>query len=714
MSVTSAWEVLQSNGKRQHPDSLISMAEPGSSHQLLSDILTRPNIEEQMGAIFHAVRETVDMDVLAVVRRTSSPGMCCLSVFSEGDGTTEQEVPITEPFSRWSWSESPIQTSSIELSHRIPAANSVILRQGIRSCFVHPLVVADEEAGFLILCSSDDHAFQSLDFTLIRSVATHVAVALERAEKVSEHAVLATEYHRLQTIQQVSEAVMSEIDRSRQIETVSSSMRDILGIEHVDLLLYDPEKGAMLWEGSGFLNTRVVPRAFHKSMLDTPSFIAYVHRGSAVYNKSQLEEAAADVPTIRPLLDAGVKEACSISLITHNKCLGFLNAFSSEENKFTPNCVSILTAITKAIAIAVDNALAYEEISKLKDTLTREKHYLRDEIATDRRFDEIIGESSALRNVLDQIETVADSDATVLILGETGTGKELIARALHTLNSRRDRPFIKINCAAIPSDLLESELFGHEKGAFTGASTAKIGLIELAHKGTLFLDEVGDLPLSLQPKLLRVLQERQLSRVGSTRTITVDFRLIAATNQNLLQMVASRQFRSELYYRLNVFPVSLPALRDRREDIPALVRHFVTTFANLRKRTIEFIPEEVMQALVQYDWPGNIRELENVIERAVILSKGRRLDVPATSLLSGPLEIQPAFHLAAPPRDETPLESEFAAENAKSRDRILLALKECRGIIAGPNGAATRLGMKRTTLLWRMQRLGIQTRREFS
>jgi len=321
-----------------------------------------------------------------------------------------------------------------------------------------------------------------------------------------------------------------------------------------------------------------------------------------------------------------------------------------------------------------------------------ERRYLEEELNTEHRFEDIIGDSVELRRVLKQAETVSATDVTVLILGETGTGKDLIARAIHQLSPRRERTLVKLNCAAIPTGLLESELFGHEKGAFTGAIAQKIGRLELAHKGTLFLDEVGDLPIEIQPKLLRALQEKEFERLGGTRTVPVDARLVAATNRDLAKMVADREFRSDLYYRLRVFPIYVPPLRDRREDIPLLVRYFLDLHARKLDRRIATIPDEVMQALVQWHWPGNIRELENFIERAVILSKGPELRAPLSELESF---------------EEIPGGGGSNLETAE-REHILRVLREAKGAIGGPNGAAVRLGLKRTTLNSKLKKLGIK------
>jgi formate hydrogenlyase transcriptional activator len=351
-----------------------------------------------------------------------------------------------------------------------------------------------------------------------------------------------------------------------------------------------------------------------------------------------------------------------------------------------------LAQVAGQIALAVENALTYRQIEELKNRLAEEKLYLEDEIRTEYQFAEIIGHSAPIKNILRQVEVVAPADTTVLIQGETGTGKELIARALHHLSTRKERTFVKLNCAAIPGGLLESELFGHEKGAFTGAIAQKVGRFELADGGTLFLDEIGEIPSELQPKLLRVLQEQEFERLGGIRTLHVNVRLVAATNRDLAKMVAAHEFRSDLYYRLNVFPLTLPPLRDRREDIPLLVRYFVQQHARRLKRTIESIPTDAMMALTHYSWPGNVRELENIVERSVLLSPGPVLRVAVDDL--------------KPPTDAPDLRTPVTLVDAE-REHILRALQEAKWVLGGPHGAAARLGMKRSTLHWKMKKLNI-------
>jgi formate hydrogenlyase transcriptional activator len=390
----------------------------------------------------------------------------------------------------------------------------------------------------------------------------------------------------------------------------------------------------------------------------------------------------------------GLNSFCDVPLISRHRILGILAVARHEENTFDREEVAFLAQVANQIAIAVENALAYGEIAELKDKLAQEKVYLEDEIRGDLDFEGIVGQSSALRHVLQLVETVAPSDSTVLLLGETGTGKELIARAIHERSRRKDRTFVKMNCAAIPTGLLESELFGHERGAFTGAITQKVGRLELADQGTLFLDEVGDIPIEIQPKLLRALQEREFERLGSTRTKKVDLRLVAATNRNLEKMIEAREFREDLFYRLNVFPIRIPPLRERPEDIPLLVRYFAQKYARRMEKRIESIPTATMKKLSRWHWPGNIRELENFIERSVILSQGPALQVPVGELTNH-AKIAPVV---------TPTDS-------AQRDQIIEVLRQTGGRVAGPKGAAARLGIKRTTLISRMKKHGIDARR---
>jgi formate hydrogenlyase transcriptional activator len=426
---------------------------------------------------------------------------------------------------------------------------------------------------------------------------------------------------------------------------------------------------------------------------DTPAGRALTERETKIFTREDLMGIQSSF--VSQMLEFGIQSLCCIPLTTRKGELGTLNLASKEADAFAPQDVGFLQQVAAQVAVALDNARAYREIALLTEKLASEKLYLEEEIRAELNFEEIVGESSALKQVLSQARTVAPSDATVLILGHTGTGKELIARAIHRMSSRKDRVFVKLNCAAIPTGLLESELFGHERGAFTGAISQKVGRLELADKGSLFLDEVGDIPLELQPKLLRVLQDQEFERLGSTRTIKVNIRLIAATNRDLAQIVAEKEFRSDLYYRLNVFPIRMPSLNERKTDIPALVRHFVQKFSRRMNKQIETIPTATMNALVNWDWPGNVRELENLMERSVILSDGPALNAPLAELRGGPES----------------LDSDGTLEGLE-RQYIIRVLRETSGTIAGPRGAAVRLGMKRTTLQSRILKMGI-SRQEY-
>jgi transcriptional regulator with GAF, ATPase, and Fis domain len=387
-----------------------------------------------------------------------------------------------------------------------------------------------------------------------------------------------------------------------------------------------------------------------------------------------------------------MKSGCWLPLSYEDRMVGTLYLGSRSASALGPKDSELLLQIAGQVGAAIDHIYSLRHASELTDRLQKEKQYLEEELRTEYSFEEIVGESPALKRILKQVETVAPTDATALILGETGTGKELIARAIHNLSPRRDHTFVKLNCSAIPLGLLESELFGHEKGAFTGAISQRIGRLELAHGGTLFLDEIGDLPLELQPKLLRALQEKEIERLGGRRTIPVDVRLVAATNRDLARMMKEGEFRSDLYYRLRVFPIAIPSLRERHGDIPLLVNYFVTKHARRMNRRIDTIPADVMTALTRWRWPGNVRELENFIERAVILTQGQILRAPLAELeLAGESEAPINTHL-----------------RTTEREHIIRVLRETKGAIGGPGGAAEKLGLKRTTLNSKLKKLGIE------
>jgi formate hydrogenlyase transcriptional activator len=491
---------------------------------------------------------------------------------------------------------------------------------------------------------------------------------------------------------QLSTALLANMDVRKLLAAISASIGELIPHDAATLAFYDPSGEELVAQFLSADDLSSPRRQVHIPLQGTPAGQAFRTREALIVDR--LEDAPYTPEGLLYLTDIGMKSACWAPLIHRGEVIGTMMVASRLEAHFTQHESNMLVQMADQVAMAVNNALAFRQIQDLRDRLGQEKQYLEEEIALEQRFEDVVGESKGLRRVLSEIETVAPTDATVLIQGETGTGKELLARAIHRLSPRNERTFIKINCAAIPAGLIESELFGHEKGAFTGAIARKIGRLELAHEGTLFLDEVGELPLDLQPKLLRALQEKEIERLGSSQPIRVNVRLIAATNRDLAQMVADKEFRSDLYYRLKVFPVFSPPLRERTGDIPILVRHFVDAHSRRMGKHIETIPEKTMEALTRWQWPGNIRELENFLERAVILTRGPVLYVPLAEL-----EITGA---------EVSEELENPTLQAAEREHILKVLREADGQIGGPDGAAARLGLKRTTLNSKLKKLGIE------
>jgi formate hydrogenlyase transcriptional activator len=563
---------------------------------------------------------------------------------------------------------------------------------GLRSACALPLSTAHRRLGSLIITSQRVDAYSEEEVRFLSLVAGQIALAMDDAINFKASR-LAQE--RLELLLDLTNRVVSTLDLRDLLRVIAANLRRVMQSDGVAIELPDEEDGRLRIYALDFPGSNDVIREGLEPT-GAESTVAQVFRtGEAILEGTR---ELANNPVAREL---GIKSVCHLPLTSRNRVLGVLGVGSLRENAFSQDDVTFLTQFARQVAIAVDNAVAYGQISDLKDRLAQEKLYLEDEIRSELNFEEIVGKSEALRRVLTLVETVAPTDSTVLIYGETGTGKELIARAVHDLSSRGPNAFVKLNCAAIPTGLLESELFGHERGAFTGAIAQRIGRFELAHRGTVFLDEIGEIPLELQPKLLRVLQEREFERLGSTRTLRTDARLIAATNRDLGAMVNEQRFRSDLYYRLNVFPVRVPALRERPEDVPLLVRHFVQQFSRRMNKSIDTIPSETMTTLVRYHWPGNIRELQNVIERAVILSTGPVLRVPTD-------EMHPAD---APPVNSHGNGDLRAALDDAERQGIVATLEKTNWKVAGPNGAAALLGMKRSTLQSHMQKLGIRVSR---
>jgi formate hydrogenlyase transcriptional activator len=489
---------------------------------------------------------------------------------------------------------------------------------------------------------------------------------------------------------ELSSAMLAGLDIRKMLTAIASAIQHVVAHDYTIIALYDEQRQSLLAQelqphaDSAFATETVIP------VEGTPSGWVFSNQEPLFFKGLRRERFTP--ASFAPYIHAGVKSGCWLPLRSRERVIGVIFIGSRSETAFDSIDVEMLQQIAAQIGVTIGNVQAFGQISELTHKLAEEKRYLEEELRTEYGFEEIVGESPGLKRVLKQVETVASTDATTLILGETGTGKELIARAVHQLSRRKDHTFVKLNCSAIPFGLLESELFGHEKGAFTGAIAQKVGRLELAHLGTLFLDEIGDLPLELQPKILRALQEKEIERLGGRRTIPVDVRLIAATNRDLTQMMKEGRFRSDLYYRLNVFPISLPPLRQRRGDIQLLVNYFVTKHARRMNKSITNVPSEVMEALTKWHWPGNVRELENFIERAVILTQGRALRAPLAEL-----------EVAGEPSEKVDV-----SLHATEREHILRVLRETKGMIGGPGGAAERLGLKRTTLNSKLKKLGIE------
>jgi formate hydrogenlyase transcriptional activator len=658
-----------------------------------------------VSGLFHEfadhLRSFFDFEYLGLRLHDDSQGVMRLLISEPRDTSFQHgpdEVSVDGSMSGWVWrTQQPLVIHDLEKETRFPASEALGAKFQAKSFCGLPLTTAHRHLGVLVFASDKTGTYDGLDLQFAQLVAGQLALAVNDALKYEisqpHQQQLARERDSLRLLLDVNNAVVSHLDLRELLAATSDCLHRVMQFAYITLSLYDPESNSLRIHlldfpvGSGLIHEEIeVP-------LDTtPAGLAFTTRKPVLLgsiDKGRFPSRIADL-----LIAEGIKSVCSVPLISHGKALGALNVGSLHENEFTREDAVLLGQVANQIAIAVENALAFREIDVLKNKLEEEKLYLEEEIRTEYNFEEIIGHSPALKRALQEVETVAPTDSTVLIYGETGTGKELIARAIHNLSLRREHTLVKVNCAAIPTGLLESEMFGHEKGAFTGAVGQRKGRFELADRGTIFLDEVEDISLELQPKLLRVLQEQEFERLGSSRTMRVNVRVVAATNTDLAQLVADKKFRGDLYYRLNVFPVSLPALRERAEDIPLLVHFFAHKFAKQMQKRIERIPADTMAELTGYAWPGNIRELQNLVERAVILSRGPVLEIPLA-------ELKRAAEIAT---DFTGAPSTL---KAAEREHILRALRESNWVVSGPAGAAARLGLKRTTLNHRMRKLGI-------
>jgi formate hydrogenlyase transcriptional activator len=661
--------------------------------------------EELFAALVKELHQVVWFDYIGVtIRDEKSNTFHRHSV----DAETEADIPpdpdlAMEESDAWRvyQSQKPLITSLEEHDDRLSKFQEVLKKRQIRCVCTLPLTTAHSKVGTLAFASKAPDIYTAEEVCFLSVVADQIALAFDNAlhfdaAQASQQQLL-KKNDRLGLLLELTNHVVSNLEFRELLRAVVASTRRIMGCDGVGITLPDSDHTRLRIYALDFPQDESVQE---ESLVPADDDVS-----AAVFRSGKLWCGSVQEARRLGMKDSGhpkIGTVCILPLVSRGRVLGTFGVIKYEDNAFTGE-IEFLTQIANQVAIAVENALAFGQIRELKDQLSKEKLYLEDEIRTEMNFTQIIGNSSSLRRVLKNVETVAPTDSTVLIYGETGTGKELFARAIHDLSPRRSKSFVKLNCAAIPTGLLESELFGHEKGAFTGAIAQRIGRFEVANGGTIFLDEIGEVPLELQTKLLRVLQEREFERLGSSRTLRTDARLIAATNRDLEAMVGEQKFRSDLFFRLNVFPVHVPPLRERQGDIPLLIRHFTQQFSRRMKKTMDTIPSAAMDALCRYHWPGNIRELQNVIERAVIISTGPALRVDVTDLKLPKAGLPPEN----PNSGKSPNGALHNVLEETERQQILKALKLSNWVVAGPNGAAAHLGMKRTTLQQRIHKLGI-------
>jgi formate hydrogenlyase transcriptional activator len=672
---------------------------PASQQQALLEVTESIATHRDLPALFHDLIERlprlVNFDTLWLVLHEPTRNVMRVHILETPSRAYVDfvERTIQDAPAGWVWErQEALIISDLEQETRFEKALDSLREISVRSFCILPLTTAHRRLGAVGFGSQRVGAYGEAGVEFLQLVARQIAVAVDNA--LSHQAAQALQHQleherdRLKLLLDLNNSVVSTLELRQLFRAISANVRKVMECDYASILLPEP----------GGEQLRVYARDFSASGESWQEEIVVPAAGRPAGEVLKSGEplildqgGLSRYGTHLNLWSMGLRSLCVLPMISRGRVIGTLNLGGLGDGAFSQGDVDFLIQVANQIAIGVENALNYEQVAEARERLAEERNYLNEEIRTEHDFEAIIGQSPALKRILKQAELVAPTGSTVLILGETGTGKEVLARAIHDISPRRERTFVNVNCAAIPMGLLESELFGHEKGAFTGAIAQKIGRFELAHQGTLFLDEVGDIPLELQPKLLRVLQEQEFEHLGSNRTLHVDTRLVAATSRDLAQMVENREFRGDLYYRLNIFPILVPPLRERPEDIPLLVAHFTDKYARRMDKRISKIPAETMDALKRYHWPGNVRELQNFIERATILTSGSTLQAPLSELRQA--------------SRETPRKGRTLAET--EREQIMRALRESQWILGGTGGAAERLGLKRTTLFYKMRKLGI-------
>src|SRR5271166_4400999 len=655
---------------------------------LSRSIAGRTDLDALLSGVAESLRQVVRFDHIGLILHDPN-GNAMQGHILNAPGNpviASLRLPVDEDPAGWVWqNQQPLILSHLGSETRWPEFLERARSFELSTTVLVPLTAGDNRLGAFGFSSVAPYSPGPAELAFLERVASEFAVAVE-SFLAKQQAV--RERDRLRTLFDITNALVSKLSPDELFSAISHQLSKIIRHDHAVLTICDEETGILDVYALHSTDAQLlesVKGPFNPIGMPAAEVLA---TGKPVVARD-IDLDRYPNPNFRRFVALGLKSICSVPLITRERTIGTLALSRITDDAWTPDDVEFLAQVANQIAIAVENSLSYRELTKMKERLATEKLYLEDEIRVDNNIGTMVGGAMAFQSVLKGIQIVAPTDSTVLILGETGTGKELVARAIHELSRRTRGSFIKVNCAAIPSSLLESELFGHEKGSFTGAVAQKIGRFELAHRGTLFLDEIGEMPLELQPKLLRAIQDQEFERLGGNRTIRTDVRFVAATNRNLKAMVDENKFRADLYYRLHVFPLNVPPLRERREDIPLLTRYFVQKHSQRMGRNIETIPSSALDALTRYDWPGNIRELQNVLERSVILTKGSTL------------------HVAMPEFMETARGRNPEASQATERERIIKALEEAKGQVGGPNGAAARLGLKRTTLQNRMQKYKI-------